>query len=130
MTNVGAFPTFTSGAWRIRRAPVTAPPYRGEVNEALVAWLMTAPDVPDETLPLEDFLRRPEWHQPAACRGLAPARSSQWLPTTSSGLGPSAPGCTVRDECYSYAMSDPDLMGFWAGFTAKERKALRCARVA
>ena len=40
------------------------------MNEALIAWLMTAPDVPDERLTLDDFLRRPEWHQRAACRGV------------------------------------------------------------
>jgi hypothetical protein len=39
------------------------------VNDALVGWLMT-PEVPDETLTLEDFLHRPEWHQRAACRGV------------------------------------------------------------
>ena len=72
--------------------PVTAPPYRDEVNEVLVAWLMTAPDVPDERLTLD--------------------------------------GCLVRDECYRFALDDPDLMGFWAGFTAKERRAIRRARVA
>lgn len=40
------------------------------MNEALIAWLMRAPDVPDERLTLDDFLRRPEWHQRAACRGV------------------------------------------------------------
>ena len=28
------------------------------MNEALVAWLITAPDAPDERLTLVDFLRR------------------------------------------------------------------------
>jgi len=34
-------------------------------------------------------------------------------------------GCPVRDECYQYAISDPDLQGVWAGFTEKERRELR-----
>ena len=38
------------------------------MNAALTAWLMT-PETPDETLTLEDFLHRPEWHQRAAGRG-------------------------------------------------------------
>jgi len=38
------------------------------MNEALVDLLMMAPGAPE--LPtLEDLLRRPEWHQQAACRG-------------------------------------------------------------
>jgi hypothetical protein len=39
--------------------PVTAPSYRVRVNEALVQWLMSAPDGPDEQFTLEDFLSRP-----------------------------------------------------------------------
>jgi len=31
------------------------------VNDALVGWLM----MPDAPVTLEDFLHRPEWHQPA-----------------------------------------------------------------
>jgi hypothetical protein len=38
------------------------------MNRALVDRLM-ALDAPDEMLTLEDFLRRPEWHQRAAYRG-------------------------------------------------------------
>jgi len=39
-------------------------------------------------------------------------------------------GCPVREECYQYAMSDPDIKGVWAGTTAEERKELRRSRVA
>jgi len=39
-------------------------------------------------------------------------------------------GCPVREQCYQYAMGDPDLMGMWAGFTEKERRELRRSRVA
>ena len=38
--------------------------------------------------------------------------------------------CGVREECYQYAMDDPDLVGMWAGFTEKERRELRRTRVA
>ena len=34
-------------------------------------------------------------------------------------------GCPVRGECYQFAMSEPDLVGVWAGFTAKERRQIR-----
>ena len=35
------------------------------MNEALVGWLMTAPDAETVPLTLEDFLGRPSWHQRA-----------------------------------------------------------------
>ena len=38
------------------------------MNEALVTWLMT-PDAPEDLLTVGDFLRRPEWHAWALCRG-------------------------------------------------------------
>ncbi len=48
---------------------VTVPPYHlMTMNEALLGWLMT-PGAPDGTLTLEDFLRRPPWHQQAAWWG-------------------------------------------------------------
>jgi hypothetical protein len=50
------------------------------VNEALVAWLMTAPDAPDERLTLGDFLARPAWHQRAACWGADPIKMTDGLP--------------------------------------------------
>ena len=130
VTDVGAFLTYTAEASPIRRAPDTAPPYRGQVNEALVAWLMTAPDAPDERLALEDFLRRPEWHQRADRRGVGTRSFFSVALDNLERARAICEGCPVRDECYRYAMSDPDLMGVWAGFTAKERRELRGARVA
>jgi len=98
--------------------------------EALVQWLMSAPDGPDEQLTLEDFLRRPEWQQDAACRG-------QGVRAWFSGASPEldraravCAGCPVRDECHRYAMADPNLEGVWAGFTQQERRGLRRSRVA
>ena len=35
--------------------------------------------------------------------------------------------CPVRQECYEYAMADPDLVGMFGGFTAKERREMRRA---
>jgi WhiB family transcriptional regulator, redox-sensing transcriptional regulator len=99
------------------------------VNEALVGWLMTAPDAPDEPLTLEDWLRRPACHQRAACRSVA-TRTFSVAPDNLERARAVCAGCPVRDECYQFAMSDPDLMGVWAGFTAKERRELRRGRVA
>jgi len=66
-------------------APIRPTRTLATVNEALVGWLMTAPDTPDERLTIEEFLARPSWHARALCRG-APGR-----PTTSR-----APGATTR----------------------------------
>jgi len=33
--------------------------------------------------------------------------------------------CPVRDECYTHAMSYPELGGIWGGLTQQEREALR-----
>jgi WhiB family redox-sensing transcriptional regulator len=33
--------------------------------------------------------------------------------------------CPVRRECGDYALGDPDLSGWWAGTSAKQRGALR-----
>ena len=79
---------------------------------------------------LEDFLRRSEWHQRAACRGAGASWFFSVAPDNLERARAVCAGCTVRDECYRHAMSEPDLEGFRAGFTAKERRALRRARVA
>jgi WhiB family transcriptional regulator, redox-sensing transcriptional regulator len=96
------------------------------VNPALTAWLMV-PDAPDEPLVLEDFLRPPDWHQHAACKavGLKPNFSSapEHLELARAICG----GCPVRQECHDVAMADPSLEGIWAGYDAKERRALRRA---
>jgi hypothetical protein len=42
------------------------------MNEAELHWLM-APDAPEVPLMLEDFLRRPDGHQLAACCGVGPS---------------------------------------------------------
>ncbi len=111
---------------------VTVPPYhRMTMNEALLGWLMT-PGAPDGTLTLEDFLRRPGWHQQAACRGagvdafvLSPAKGR--LTEYDRSL---CEDCPVRQECLETALDNPDLAGLWGGTTPGERRALRRGRVA
>jgi len=36
----------------------------------------------------------------------------------------------VRQECYDFAMSDPDLLGVFGGTTERERREMRRSRVA
>jgi hypothetical protein len=53
-------------------APLQPTHTHGTVNEAELHRLM-APDAADERLTLEDFLRRPDWHGDAVCRGVGPS---------------------------------------------------------
>ena len=88
-----------------------------------------APEAPDEPLVLADFLRRPEWHQRAACRGETALYFSGAAENVEKATA-ICQACAVREECHKTAMSDPDLQGVWAGFTEKERVEQRRSRVA
>ena len=93
------------------------------MNEALTAWLMT-PDAPAEPVTLEDFVRRPEWHQRAACRGRGPAEFVR-PKATFDGFRELCEECPVRQECLEAAPTDSDLMGLWGGTTDAERREMR-----
>jgi WhiB family redox-sensing transcriptional regulator len=98
------------------------------VNEALVQWLMSAPDGPDEQLTLEDWLQRPAWHKKAACAGQTPAFFVKGTPPTRTRQ--ICAGCAVREKCLEAALADPDLVGLWGGTTERERREMRRGRVA
>jgi len=87
------------------------------------------PGAADERLTLEDFLRRPEWHQRAACGGVGVAGY-----VLGRGEGEYSrelcKGCVVREECLATALADVSLTGLWGGTTTRERMAMRRARVA
>jgi WhiB family redox-sensing transcriptional regulator len=87
-------------------------------------WLMSS-DQSDPALWLASILRRPEWHQEAACRGIG---TDAFFPTTGR-KGDTARAvcdtCTVRSECMAAALDDPDTVGVWAGTTDRDRKRMR-----
>jgi WhiB family redox-sensing transcriptional regulator len=85
------------------------------------------PDAPDEPLELSDFLRRPEWHSQALCRGTTRTFFSG-APATLEKARAIRRGCPVRLKYFECAMANPDLEGVWAGFTQKERKEIRRRR--
>lgn len=94
-------------------------------RNAEIRWLMMPAAV--EPPHLEDLIERPAWMARAACRGEPHA-------TFFLGLGGSpkrgkalCAGCPVRDECFSYAMADPDLVGWRAGTSEQERARMRRA---
>jgi Transcription factor WhiB len=106
-------------------APVPLP----AMNEALVHWLM-APDAPDERLTHEDWLRRPAWHQRAACRGVGPTDYVRGPKADYETIGGLCTDCPVRRERLAVALANPDLMGLWGGTTEVERREIRRGRVA
>jgi len=100
------------------------------MHPAFLRWLMTADPGADIPETIGELYRRPSWHQDAACRGQGVRSWFSEAPANLDRARTVCAGCPVRDECYQFAMSDPDLEGVWAGFTAKERREIRRARVA
>ena len=62
------------------------------------------------------------WYDDAACKGSDP---NLWVPAKGDyqygDLRDTCNGCPVRPQCADYAINNPDLLGLWAGMTAKER---------
>ena len=93
-------------------------------GEAVLSWLM-APGVGEELPSLEEIAHRPGWMVRAACRG-------QPLDLFFPSLGGNAAKarvicatCSVRQECLSYALADPESAGVWGGISERERRKLR-----
>ncbi len=84
-------------------------------------------EVVDDLVLIQELARRPNWQIHAACRD-----ESVDLFITDGG-GPSARAkqlcarCPVRLHCLRYALSDPDLVGYWGGTSQRERRRLRKA---
>lgn len=70
-----------------------------------------------------------DWRQQAACKGKTSPFFSRDVEDLAQARRLCA-GCSVRDECFEYAMSDRNLQGVWAGLTARERRELGWGRVA
>ena len=99
------------------------------MNEALVGWLM-ALETADDAVTLEDFVRRPEWHQQAACRGVGPSTTSVAPGGNYEDVRARCAGCPVRRDCLEAVLADDSLVGLWGGTTDVERRAMRRGAVA
>ena len=130
VTDIGAFRVIPPENGGSVAPPIQPTPTFATVNEALVGWLMTAPDAPDERLTLEDWLRRQAWHQRAACRGVGPSDFVRGPKADYEAVRALCGDCPVRLECLDEALADPDLIGLWGGTTELERRDLRRGRVA
>ncbi len=77
---------------------------------------------------LRALVKRPWWHQHAACRGDGPAR---WWPGRGEDIEPLravCAGCPVREECQDVALARPshaDGGGVWGGTSERQRRTLR-----
>jgi WhiB family redox-sensing transcriptional regulator len=92
----------------------------GSVRRRTVADEGDCPDV-------STLLRRPAWQRRAACRGKG---CDPWFATTREAEDAAravCEPCPVRRECLSYALSDPGLVGIWAGTDERERRRMRRA---
>jgi hypothetical protein len=74
---------------------------------------------------LDTLVRRPRWMASAACRGEPTDIFFEGYSEQARAL---CARCTVRAECLSYALADPELIGYWAGTSQRERRRLRLAR--
>jgi hypothetical protein len=75
------------------------------VNEALLQWLMSAPDGPDERLTLEDFLQRPAWQRDAACPGVGVKVFFSGASADIDRARAARRECPVAVACLQYALS-------------------------
>jgi WhiB family redox-sensing transcriptional regulator len=79
----------------------------------------------DSDLTLEDLLRRPEWHDRAACRGMG---NDQFFPHRGEAASEAkaiCARCPVRAECLDFARDqEAGLPGIWGGLSGLERRRL------
>jgi WhiB family transcriptional regulator, redox-sensing transcriptional regulator len=91
-------------------------------DEALIQWLMA--NCNENEPSLEALLRRPWWHQRAACRGVGhkafmARRHERYDGRELCGR------CPVRRECLEFALADTELVGMWGGTTELDRRRMR-----
>ncbi len=68
---------------------------------------------------------RPSWHTMAACRG---QELEAFFPEVGKGARRAreiCATCSVRTECLTAALNDPELRGVWGGTTEAERARMR-----
>ncbi len=74
---------------------------------------------------LDALLRRPWWHELAACRT---SGTKVFFNGTHQGVEAAVAicaTCPVEDVCLAVALEDPELRGVWGGTTSSERRRQR-----
>jgi WhiB family redox-sensing transcriptional regulator len=100
------------------------------VTDAEIVWMLSTDESDQADLGqwLAALVKRPSWHADAACRG---SGTDAFIIGRGCNAAVNAraraicAGCTVTDQCLSFALADPDAMGVWGGTTAQERRAMR-----
>jgi len=78
-----------------------------------------------------EMLKIQRWMKDAACKG---NNEGDWFPEA-PGNSPAVKialeickNCLVKQECYDYAITQPQLVGIWGGVTARKRGGIRAER--
>jgi WhiB family redox-sensing transcriptional regulator len=82
----------------------------------------------NEDLTVAELFGRPAWQRYGACRGSSieafiPGRGGNFTKAREV-----CGRCSVRQECFDFAMNDDDIVGMWGGTTAPERRQMRVNR--
>jgi WhiB family redox-sensing transcriptional regulator len=95
-----------------------------ELDPATTAYLMSGDT--RELPTLAEMVARPAWMGFAACRGKATAIFFRGRGENTSPVARRlCAGCQVRPQCLDFAVADPELTGFWAGTSQRERRVMR-----
>jgi WhiB family redox-sensing transcriptional regulator len=76
---------------------------------------------------LSILAQRPAWQRRAACLGLGPARWFDGDDEATAAAVAICRDCRVQHQCLEYALSNPSLVGIWAGTDERERRRMRRA---
>jgi WhiB family redox-sensing transcriptional regulator len=74
---------------------------------------------------IDDLFGRPAWQRYGACRGES---IEAFIPGKGGNFAIArqlCAGCTVRQECFDFAMADEDVVGMWGGMTEREWRRMR-----
>jgi WhiB family transcriptional regulator, redox-sensing transcriptional regulator len=85
------------------------------------------PDAEDLTT-ISELFGQPAWQRYAACRG---ENVGTFIRTRGGNFNAARElcrHCSVRQECFDFAMGDDELVGMWGGTTEAERQRLRAGR--
>jgi WhiB family redox-sensing transcriptional regulator len=71
------------------------------------------------------------WMKDAACKGNTEGDWFPEAPGNNSGVKIAlaiCKDCLVKQECFDYAITRPELSGIWGGVTSRKRGSLRAER--
>jgi WhiB family transcriptional regulator, redox-sensing transcriptional regulator len=96
------------------------------LQEEVVVRMTPGAELPP---PLAGF-EQPAWAADAPCREHPEV---EWFPERGESMAAAKAvcrRCPVRDECLSYAVADPTIVGVWGGTSGRERRRMRERRAA